>query len=143
LNSGDDVSEEDPTELFDTENVVVCQYDKVIYYMENICMYTLTKLLFVLHVLENIIFMKCPAYSSMTNIVLQIRKNSNFVLQIRKNSNFVLQKKEKSKIYNVIFFLSYYRLVRDSFTAVCENILATHVCPPTVSINAIILVGTV
>ena len=29
LNSGDDVSEEDPTEIFDTENVVVCQYDKV------------------------------------------------------------------------------------------------------------------
>lgn len=30
LNSGDDVSEdEEPTELFDTENVVVCQYDKV------------------------------------------------------------------------------------------------------------------
>jgi transcription initiation factor TFIIA large subunit len=29
LNSGDDVSEEDPTELFDTENVVVCQYDKI------------------------------------------------------------------------------------------------------------------
>lgn len=29
LNSADDVSEEDPTELFDAENVVVCQYDKV------------------------------------------------------------------------------------------------------------------
>jgi len=29
LNSGDDVSEEDPTELFDTDNVVVCQYDKI------------------------------------------------------------------------------------------------------------------
>ncbi|XP_059158620.1 transcription initiation factor IIA subunit 1-like [Physella acuta] len=29
LNSGDDVSEDDPTELFDTENVVVCQYDKI------------------------------------------------------------------------------------------------------------------
>lgn len=29
LNSGDDVSDEDPQELFDTENVVVCQYDKV------------------------------------------------------------------------------------------------------------------
>jgi len=29
LNSGDDVSEEDPSELFDTENVVVCQYDKI------------------------------------------------------------------------------------------------------------------
>ena len=29
LNSGDDVSDEDPTELFDTDNVVVCQYDKV------------------------------------------------------------------------------------------------------------------
>ena len=29
LNSADDVSEEDPNELFDAENVVVCQYDKV------------------------------------------------------------------------------------------------------------------
>ncbi|XP_044740899.1 transcription initiation factor IIA subunit 1 isoform X2 [Chrysoperla carnea] len=29
LNSEDDVSEEDPTDLFDTENVVVCQYDKI------------------------------------------------------------------------------------------------------------------
>ncbi|KAK3769064.1 hypothetical protein RRG08_032055 [Elysia crispata] len=29
LNSADDVSEEDPTDLFDTENVVVCQYDKI------------------------------------------------------------------------------------------------------------------
>ncbi|GFO11910.1 transcription initiation factor iia subunit 1-like [Plakobranchus ocellatus] len=29
LNSADDVSDEDPTELFDTENVVVCQYDKI------------------------------------------------------------------------------------------------------------------
>lgn len=29
LNSGDDVSEEDPTELFDTENVVVCQFEKI------------------------------------------------------------------------------------------------------------------
>ncbi|RWS27138.1 transcription initiation factor IIA subunit 1-like isoform X2 [Leptotrombidium deliense] len=29
LNSGDDVSDEDPIELFDTENVVVCQYDKI------------------------------------------------------------------------------------------------------------------
>ncbi|XP_013401088.2 transcription initiation factor IIA subunit 1-like [Lingula anatina] len=29
LNSGDDVSEEDPTELFETDNVVVCQYDKI------------------------------------------------------------------------------------------------------------------
>ena len=29
LNSDDDVSEDDPNELFDTENVVVCQYDKV------------------------------------------------------------------------------------------------------------------
>ncbi|XP_077366300.1 transcription initiation factor IIA subunit 1 isoform X2 [Festucalex cinctus] len=28
LNSGDDVSDEDDHELFDTENVVVCQYDK-------------------------------------------------------------------------------------------------------------------
>lgn len=29
LNSGDDVSDEEDQELFDTENVVVCQYDKV------------------------------------------------------------------------------------------------------------------
>ena len=29
LNSADDVSEEDPTELFDSDNVIVCQYDKV------------------------------------------------------------------------------------------------------------------
>jgi len=29
LNSEDDVSDEDPTDLFDTDNVVVCQYDKV------------------------------------------------------------------------------------------------------------------
>ena len=29
LNSGDDVSEEDVSELFDTDNVVVCQYEKV------------------------------------------------------------------------------------------------------------------
>lgn len=30
LNSEDDVTDEDPTDLFDTENVVVCQYDKVL-----------------------------------------------------------------------------------------------------------------
>ncbi|XP_033624113.1 transcription initiation factor IIA subunit 1-like isoform X1 [Asterias rubens] len=29
LNSDDDVSDEDPAELFETENVVVCQYDKI------------------------------------------------------------------------------------------------------------------
>lgn len=29
LNSGDDVSDEDPSDLFDTENVVVCQFDKI------------------------------------------------------------------------------------------------------------------
>ncbi|XP_014674045.1 PREDICTED: transcription initiation factor IIA subunit 1-like isoform X2 [Priapulus caudatus] len=29
LNSEDDVSEEEPSELFDTDNVVVCQYDKI------------------------------------------------------------------------------------------------------------------
>lgn len=29
LNSGDDVSEQDIPEIFDTENVIVCQYDKV------------------------------------------------------------------------------------------------------------------
>lgn len=32
LNSGDDVSDEDPSELFETDNVVVCQYDKVCVY---------------------------------------------------------------------------------------------------------------
>ncbi|XP_050304267.1 transcription initiation factor IIA subunit 1-like [Anthonomus grandis grandis] len=30
LNSEDDVSDEDPTDLFDTDNIVVCQYDKII-----------------------------------------------------------------------------------------------------------------
>lgn len=35
LNSEDDVTDEDPADLFDTENVVVCQYDKVIFqYLE-------------------------------------------------------------------------------------------------------------
>ncbi|XP_022238332.1 transcription initiation factor IIA subunit 1-like isoform X2 [Limulus polyphemus] len=29
LNSEDDVSDEDPSELFETDNVVVCQYDKI------------------------------------------------------------------------------------------------------------------
>ncbi|XP_014249008.1 transcription initiation factor IIA subunit 1 isoform X2 [Cimex lectularius] len=29
LNSGDDVSDEDPSDMFDTDNVVVCQYDKI------------------------------------------------------------------------------------------------------------------
>lgn len=29
LNSGDDVSDEEPNELFETDNVVVCQYDKI------------------------------------------------------------------------------------------------------------------
>lgn len=29
LNSEDDISDEDPSELFDTDNVVVCQYDKI------------------------------------------------------------------------------------------------------------------
>ncbi len=29
LNSDDDVSDADPSELFDSENVVVCQYDKI------------------------------------------------------------------------------------------------------------------
>ncbi|KAI2523346.1 general transcription factor IIA subunit 1 like, partial [Homo sapiens] len=28
LNSGDDVSEQDVPDLFDTDNVIVCQYDK-------------------------------------------------------------------------------------------------------------------
>ncbi|XP_037382772.2 TFIIA-alpha and beta-like factor [Talpa occidentalis] len=31
LNSGDDVSEQDVPDLFDTDNVIVCQYDKVLY----------------------------------------------------------------------------------------------------------------
>ncbi|KAL6091728.1 hypothetical protein STEG23_016556 [Scotinomys teguina] len=30
LNSGDDVSEQDVPDLFDTDNVIVCQYDKSI-----------------------------------------------------------------------------------------------------------------
>lgn len=34
LNSEDDVSDEEGQELFDTENVVVCQYDKVKYTTE-------------------------------------------------------------------------------------------------------------
>lgn len=29
LNSGDDVSEEDPHEIFDTDNVIICQYEKL------------------------------------------------------------------------------------------------------------------
>ncbi|NXS59467.1 TF2AY factor, partial [Brachypteracias leptosomus] len=29
LNSGDDVSEQDTSDLFDTDNVIVCQYDKI------------------------------------------------------------------------------------------------------------------
>lgn len=29
LNSEDDVTDEEPADLFDTDNVVVCQYDKV------------------------------------------------------------------------------------------------------------------
>ncbi|KAK5639090.1 hypothetical protein RI129_011582 [Pyrocoelia pectoralis] len=29
LNSEDDVTDEDPTDVFDTDNVVVCQYDKI------------------------------------------------------------------------------------------------------------------
>lgn len=35
LNSEDDVSDEEGQELFDTENVVVCQYDKVNLYREQ------------------------------------------------------------------------------------------------------------
>lgn len=31
LNSGDDVIEQDIPDLFDTENIIVCQYDKVRY----------------------------------------------------------------------------------------------------------------
>lgn len=33
LNSDDDVSEEEQADLFDTDNVVVCQYDKVSLHM--------------------------------------------------------------------------------------------------------------
>jgi hypothetical protein len=29
INSGDDVSDDDPQEVFETENVVICQYDKL------------------------------------------------------------------------------------------------------------------
>lgn len=29
LNSSDDVSEPDPSEIFETDNVIVCQYDKI------------------------------------------------------------------------------------------------------------------
>lgn len=29
LNSEDDVTDEDPSDLFDTDNVIVCQYDKI------------------------------------------------------------------------------------------------------------------
>lgn len=29
LNSGDDVSEEDPVQLFDSDNIIVCQFDKI------------------------------------------------------------------------------------------------------------------
>ena len=32
LNSGDDVSDADPTEVFDAENVIVCQFDKVCFF---------------------------------------------------------------------------------------------------------------
>lgn len=35
LNSEDDVTDEDPSDLFDTENVVVCQYDKVRNYVSG------------------------------------------------------------------------------------------------------------
>lgn len=31
LNSEDDVTDEDPADVFDTDNVIVCQYDKVYY----------------------------------------------------------------------------------------------------------------
>lgn len=31
LNSEDDVTDEDAADLFETDNVVVCQYDKVIF----------------------------------------------------------------------------------------------------------------
>lgn len=31
LNSEDDVTDEDNADLFETENVIVCQYDKVSY----------------------------------------------------------------------------------------------------------------
>lgn len=29
LNSGDDVSEQETPDVFDTDNIIVCQYDKV------------------------------------------------------------------------------------------------------------------
>ncbi len=37
LNSDDDVSEEEQADLFDTDNVVVCQYDKVRFCCEFYC----------------------------------------------------------------------------------------------------------
>lgn len=42
LNSEDDVSDEEDQELFDTENVVVCQYDKVRNAAHNIHTHTHT-----------------------------------------------------------------------------------------------------
>ncbi|XP_075060201.1 TFIIA-alpha and beta-like factor isoform X2 [Mixophyes fleayi] len=35
LNSGDDVSEQEVPDLFDTDNVIVCQYDKVLHLFNN------------------------------------------------------------------------------------------------------------
>lgn len=37
LNSEDDVTDEDNADLFDTENVVVCQYDKVRQHCTSVC----------------------------------------------------------------------------------------------------------
>lgn len=51
LNSDDDVSEEEQSDLFDTDNVIVCQYDKVIhnkhYSMPHIHTHLYTFLLFI------------------------------------------------------------------------------------------------
>lgn len=33
LNSGDDVSDDEATDVFETENVIVCQYDKVNFFL--------------------------------------------------------------------------------------------------------------
>ena len=44
MNSEDDVSDEDPSELFDTDNVIVCQYDKVCVVMHSFIHLCLSKI---------------------------------------------------------------------------------------------------
>lgn len=48
LNSEDDVSDEDPMDLFDTDNVVVCQYDKVHYILFLVCAFRMCMCVFVI-----------------------------------------------------------------------------------------------